>query len=85
MQTSTLKSFRQQGGRKEEGQTEKNGWKIRVSKTANTNHNQMGKSSNSGKSLVKEKEKFHRGKRKEGGRWRGGILSSSKAAFSLWD
>lgn len=37
-----------------------------MSETVNTNHNQMGKSSNSGKSLVKEKEKFQR--EKEGGR-----------------
>lgn len=39
-----------------------------MSETVNTNHNQMGKLSNSGKSLVEEKEKFHRGKRTEGGR-----------------
>lgn len=52
-----------------------------MSERVNNNHNQMGKSSNSRKSLVKEKEKFHRGKRKEGGRWRGGILSSPKRAF----
>lgn len=64
---------------------EKNGWKIRVSETVNTNHNQMGKLSNSGKSLVEEKEKFDRGKRTEGGRQRGGILSSPKRAFSLWE
>lgn len=39
-----------------------------MSETVNTNHNQMGKLSNSGKSLVEEKEKFHRGKgRREGG------------------
>lgn len=43
-----------------------------MSERENTNHNQMGQSSNSGKILVKEKEKFQRGKRKKGGLWRGG-------------
>lgn len=51
----------------------------------NTNHNQMGKLSNSGKSLVEEKEKFHRGKRTEGGRAAEGwdFILTQTSFFSL--
>lgn len=73
------------GGRKGEGQTEKkNGWKIMVSETVNTNHNQMGKSSNSGKRFGEGGGKVSQ-REKEGGKGVGGrgILSSPKRAFSF--
>lgn len=73
MQTSTLKRFWQQGRKKRGGGADRDGgvggWKIRVSETVKTNHNQMGKLSNSGKSWLRERKGSTEGKEgKEGGR-----------------
>lgn len=42
------------------------GWKIRVSETGKTNHNQMGKLSNSGKSWLRERKGSTEGKEGRG-------------------
>lgn len=80
MQTSTMKRFWQQGRKKRGGGADRDGggergwgWKIRVSETVKTNHNQMGKLSNSGKSWLRERKGSTEGKEgKEGGKKGGG-------------